>query len=204
MSKFHRSLCVYHYYYYYYLLLLEFYAPILADSFSQDFEWQQVYSNLQDSSRYSGRSRLCSSLDGHHSASYFQVLQPLYQSFGDCTKSYDYNWYNRYSLFLFNSLARFTLFLSLAFFFNYFTQWSAGTAKSTIRQVVFFCCCWLFLDLVVWQRLCDPFVSQNPRGVCASHSPGQILDGAYGIYSYGQISVSLTIIYYSLEFFTSA
>ena len=45
--------------------------------------------NLQ----HSGRSQLCSSLDGFNSARYFQVLQFLYQSFGDCTKSINYNWY---------------------------------------------------------------------------------------------------------------
>ena len=35
----------------------------------------------------------------------------------------------------------------------------------------FFCCCWLLLGLVVWPRLGEPFVFQNPRGVCASHFP---------------------------------
>ena len=33
--------------------------------------------------------------------------------------------------------------------------------------------CWLLYVLVVWTRLGDTFVSQNPRGVCVSHSPGQ-------------------------------
>ena len=38
----------YHYYYYYYYLLLlwEFFIPALADSFSLEFEWQQVSSSL--------------------------------------------------------------------------------------------------------------------------------------------------------------
>ena len=35
-------------------------------------------------------------LDGFHSPSYFLVIQSLYQSFGDCTKSTNYNWYNRH------------------------------------------------------------------------------------------------------------
>ena len=39
--------------------------------------------------------------------------------------------------------------------------------------------CWLSLGLVVWPRFGDPFVSQSPRGVCASHSPGQILGCAF-------------------------
>ena len=37
-----------------------------------------------------------SSLDSLHSSSYFQVLQSLYQFFGNSTKSTDYNWYKRH------------------------------------------------------------------------------------------------------------
>ena len=33
----------------------EFLTSVLADGFSQGFEWQQVSSSLQDSSQYSGR-----------------------------------------------------------------------------------------------------------------------------------------------------
>ena len=51
----------------------------------------------------------------------------------------------------------------------YFTQWSVETAKSTIRQVLFFC--WLLQGLVVCPRFGDPFVSQNPRGFCTFRSP---------------------------------
>ena len=47
--------------------------------------------------------------------------------------------------------------------------------------------CRLSLGLVVWPKLGDPFVSQNHRRVCASHSPGQILGWAYTICSYDQI-----------------
>ena len=35
----------------------EFFTSLLADSFSREFEWQQVSSSLQDSSQYSGRSQ---------------------------------------------------------------------------------------------------------------------------------------------------
>ena len=56
------------------LLLLfthwEFFTPVLADGLSQEFEWQQVSSNLQDSFQYSVCSQLCCSLDGVHSSSY--------------------------------------------------------------------------------------------------------------------------------------
>ena len=56
----------------------EFFTSALADSLSLEFKWQRVSSCLQDSSKYSGRSQLCSSLHGLHSSSYFQVLHSLY------------------------------------------------------------------------------------------------------------------------------
>ena len=66
------------------------------------------------------------------------------------------------------------------------------TAKSTIRQVsISFC--WLSQGLVVWPRLSDPFVSQNPRELCTSHFPRRILGFAYTIYSYGYIYISCTV-----------
>ena len=36
---------------------LEFFTSVLADGFSLEFEWQQFFSSLQDSSQYSGRSQ---------------------------------------------------------------------------------------------------------------------------------------------------
>ena len=54
-------------------------------------EWRRVFSSLQDSSKYSVRSRQCCSLDGLHLSFYFQVLQSLYQSFDDCTEGANYN-----------------------------------------------------------------------------------------------------------------
>ena len=65
----------------------------LADGFSLELEWQQVSSSLQNSSQYSGLSQQYCSLDGLHS-SYFQVLQSLYQTIGDCTERTNYNWYH--------------------------------------------------------------------------------------------------------------
>ena len=38
------------------ITLWEFFTPALADGLSLESEWQQVSSNLQDSSQYSGRS----------------------------------------------------------------------------------------------------------------------------------------------------
>ena len=45
----------------------------------------------------------------------------------------------------------------------------------------------------VWLRLGDPFVSQSPRGVCASHFLGQMLGYAYTNCSYDHTSISCTI-----------
>ena len=49
------------------------------------FQWPQV-----------SRTLLSSSFEGLHSSFYFKVLQSLYQSFSDCTKSTNNNWYNRH------------------------------------------------------------------------------------------------------------
>ena len=91
----------------------------------------------------------------------------------------------------FNSLAR-SRYLS---FFSHsfsFILWSAGTAKSTILQVLFFSFfffffCWLLLGLVFWQRLGDPCVWQSPIGVYVCYFLGQVLGCSYIICSYGQI-----------------
>ena len=54
-------------------------------------------------------------------------------------------------------------FFSLSFSF---LLWSASTAKSSIFQALFFCCCWLLKGLVFWSILGDPFVCQSPIWVC--------------------------------------
>ena len=90
----------------------------------------------------------------------------------------------------FRSLER-SWYLSLFSLSFSFTLWSAGTAKFTIRQVLFFC--GLSLGLVVWPKLGDRFESQNPREVCASHFLERILSCAYTTCSYGQTQTSYTI-----------
>ena len=74
--------------------------------------------------------------DGLHSFRYFQVLQSVYQSFGDCTQGTNYNWYNRHFHIL-QFLARSSHIFFFSLSFN-FTLWSAGTAKFTIVQVLSF------------------------------------------------------------------
>ena len=77
-------------------ILWEFFSSALADGLSQKFEWHQLSSSLRDYSQYFGGSQQCRSLDSLPLSCYFQVRQSLYQSFDDCKKSTNYNWYNRH------------------------------------------------------------------------------------------------------------
>ena len=78
----------------------------------------------------------------------------------------------------FNSLAgsRYLSFFSHSFSF---ILWSAGTAKSTILHVLFFC--WLLSSLVLWPRLRDPYICRSPIGVYVCHFLGHVLGCAYTI-----------------------
>ena len=89
----------------------------------------------------------------------------------------------------FNSLAR-SRYLSFFSFSFRFILWSAGTVKSTILQIFFFC--WLLWGLVFWPGLGDPFVCQSPIGVYAWHFLGQVLGYAYTICLYDRIEISCT------------
>ena len=71
---------------------------------------------------------------------YFQILDSSYQSFGDSTERANYNWYHHHfhiPQFFVSSLtrSRYLFFFSLS---CNFTLRSAGTAKSAIRQILFF------------------------------------------------------------------
>ena len=54
------------------------------------------------------------------------------------------------------------------------------------RFSFFFFFFWLSLSLVMWSRLDNKFISENPREVCAFHFPGRVLDCTYTICSHGQ------------------
>ena len=65
---------------------------------------------------------------------------PFSESFGDCTKSTNHNWYNCYFYVLcFFHFPREVEVLIFSFSFN-FILWSAETAKVTILQILFFFC----------------------------------------------------------------
>ena len=75
------------------------------------------------------------------------------------------------------------VFISLFAFFQFYLVVSRN-GKVHNWQILYFC--QLSIGLVIWLRLGDPFVSQNPREVCASHFLGRC---AYNIC----FSVSYTI-----------
>ena len=93
----------------------------------------------------------------------------------------------------FNSLARSRY---LSFFSHYFSfiLWSAGTAKSTILQILFLLLLllWFIIRSGVLAEIRWSVVCQSPIGVCVSHSPGQLLGCTYTICSYGRILISCT------------
>ena len=137
-----------------------------------EFEEQQVSLSLRDSSRHSDRSQQCSSLDDLHSASYFQVLQSLYQSFSDYSKSTNRHWYNRHF-----HVSQFFLVLyhvekSLIFVFFQFYCVVSPASKSTIQQVIFL---FLFL-LIIIRSGCQAeirwsvCISKSLRSLCISFS----------------------------------
>ena len=88
-----------------------------------------------------------------------------------------------HSFFNFLARSRYLSFFSHSFSF---ILWLAGTAKSTILQVLFFFC-WLLLGVVFWPRSGDPCVWQSPIGVYVCYFLGQVLGCVYTICLYGQI-----------------
>ena len=87
------GLVVWSSYNYHYLQLFEFFTPALTDDFSLEFgiKSPQVSRTLHSISADLNDAVV---LDGFHRPSYFHVLQSLYQSFGDCTMSINYNCFN--------------------------------------------------------------------------------------------------------------
>ena len=90
------------------------------------------------------------------------------------TERSNYNWYHRHihvpQLFQFSRKVK--VFISLFAFFRFYPVVSRnGNARYAAGS--------LFLLSITWSgylaRLGDIFVSQNPRGVCASHFPGRMV-----------------------------
>ena len=122
-------------------------------------------------------SKYCS-LIGLHLSSYFQVLQSMFQSFGDRHERANYNWYHHHVHVaqFFHSSTKVHVFISLFAFFQSYPEVSWNGKGHSLASSLF---CWLSLGLVIWLRLSDPFVSQHPREDRAFHFPGQILGCAF-------------------------
>ena len=148
-----------------------------ADDFSPESKWQRVSSGLQDYSQYFG---FCSQLTLR-----FLIHQSLLSSL---CESFQVRQLQLVSL----SPSWSTAFLvlrqgpstCLSFrFLWFFTLWSTGTADSLSLSIYIYIYiyiyisyfCYLSLGLVFWLGLGDPFVSQNPWELYASHSPRWIL-----------------------------
>ena len=104
-------------------------------------------------------------MNGLHSPSYFRVFQSRYKFFGVCCERASCNGHHRHF-----DVLRQVLDICLLFHFTLFTLWSAGTAKSTIRNALFFFC-WISLGLVVWPKIMWPVsISKSQRSFCVSFS----------------------------------
>ena len=87
-----------------------------------------------------------------------------------------------HSFFQFSS--KFKVLIFLFAFFQFYPVVSRNGKIDYSEASLFLC--WLSPGLVVWKRLDDPFVSQNPREFCVAFF-GRILGYAYTICSFGQI-----------------
>ena len=175
------------------IYLLEFFTSALADGLSLEFEWQQVFSSLQDSSQY---SRLLNNVvvwkvstrpPTSKSSSPFSnplvtvpntpitisiIVTSIFHSFFFSIPKQGRGTYPSFHI------------LSVLFYGQPGQQSPQFCKLSGVFLLLF--------DLVFWPRFGDPSVCQNPIGVYACHSVGQLLSCPYTIYSNGQISVSCT------------
>ena len=129
---------------------------------------------------YFGQSRQCCNFDGLDSSYHFQVFQiftkllvivPSVPITIAIIVTFKFHIFFR---------SKYSSLFSLALIF---TLWSVWRAKSPIRPVLLF-----FLNYhYVWFLARIWFVSQNPRGVCSSHSPVWISGCAFTIRPYGRI-----------------
>ena len=119
---------------------------MLADGFPLRFEWQQISTNLQDTSQYSVRSQKCYSLDGFHSSFYFQVLQSCTNYLVTVLSALIANYITVIFMFhsFLSSLVK-SMYLSLFLLWLSFTLWSAWTTKVTVFQFLYL----LFFFIVI-------------------------------------------------------
>ena len=118
----------------------KFFTPELADGFSLKTEWQQVFSDLQDSSQYSGQSSYIMPYFGWSWIVLWFLTFPV--PFPSIWGSFQVCQLQLVSLLLSCSITFFSFsgkVQELVFVFISFILWFANLARFTIRQVVFFC-----------------------------------------------------------------
>ena len=153
------SFCAYNYN----LLIFEFFTPALADGLSQDSKSPQVFrtllsilADLNDGVVWMVFNRPLISKSSTPGTNPLMTVSRAQITIG-------INVTFTFFFFFFNSLARSKNLFFFSLSFN-FTLWSARTAKSTMQQVLF--CCWLWLGLLVWPRLGDPYHKIPEEFVC--------------------------------------
>ena len=118
----------------YYFTPCEFFTPVLTGGFLMKAEWQQVPSDLQNISQYSGQSQQCYNLDCLNSSFDFQFFQSLFHAFGEHSKCTNYNWYHCHSyipqLFFLVLWQGTSICLSLCFlYFHFVIHWNGKIPK---------------------------------------------------------------------------
>ena len=161
-----------------------FFIPVLAGGFSLECEWQQVsrtlLSIMADLRNAVVRMVSTCPLNSKSSSIFIKSLRivlsaPITIGFTVIFMLHSYS----------GSLAS-SKYLNLFSISLIFIQWSTGTSKYAIRQLLFF-----FTYQLIWCSGRD--LSENPREFWAIYSPAQIQGFSYTTYSYGQISFSCTI-----------
>ena len=115
----------------------EFFTPALDDSLSLKSKWQHVFSGLQDSSQYYSWCQQCYSLYSFNSRT--NCFWIILQTFGCGSKHINYNWYfldHHISTTFFSFVAR-SKYMSIFSFSLIFSLWSARTARSIRRHILF-------------------------------------------------------------------
>ena len=97
------------------IIFAQFFTSVLAGGLSLEFEWQQVLSEFQDSSRYFDRSQQCCSLYGLDSFSDFHFLQSFFQAFKERSKRTLSS-----TVFFYKLLAKVQVFVHLFAFFYFY------------------------------------------------------------------------------------
>ena len=135
------------------------------------FHWSLRDSKSPQVFQYFGRSQQCCSLDNLHSSSPLQSLY-LVRQLQLVSPSLSC------SIFFSVLLQGLDIYFSLQF--PSVLPWGQPERQSPLySRISFFY--WLSLDLIIWPRLGDPIISQNPKEFCAFHFLGRIPGCAYTI-----------------------